>query len=127
MTNLVNAVNSTAQRVASVTLSDQGAATSGTVLQVASTAFYRVSYSLLITRAATSSSTATVSFAWTEGSVAQSQSMSAVTGNTTTTQQSDALLIGADAGTAITYAIAYASSGATSMRYGFRMSVEQMP
>lgn len=128
LTNLVNAVNSTAQSVGRIYLSSQGAAVSTTtVVSAPATALYRLSYSLRVTRPATSSSSATLTLGWTDGSVTQSQSFAALTGNTTTAQQSEQLLIGADAGTAITYAIAYASSGATSMQYGFRLAVEQMP
>ena len=128
LTALVNAVNSTAQGVNRTALTAQGAATpTTTAFTSASDAFYRLSYSLRITRPATVSSSATPTFSWTDGGVVQTQSGAALTGNTTTSQQSGQLLFGADAGTAITYAVAYASSGATSMQYGFRLSVEQMP
>lgn len=128
LTNLRNAVNSTAQKVGGSTLTASTASVGPTTIATpAKDGLYRLSYSLRVTRPATISSSATATFTWVDGGVTQSQSGSAVTGNTTTSQQGGQLMIGADAGTAITYAIAYASSGATPMQYGFRLAVEQLP
>ncbi len=128
LTALINAVNATAQRIAGVTLAAQGASVTTTTAYTATTnALYRLSYVLRVTRAATTSSSATVTFGWTDGGVALSTTVGPLSSNTTTSVQSDTFTVGSDAGTAITYAIAYASVGATSMQYGFRLAVEQLP
>lgn len=87
---------------------------------------YRVSYYARITRAATTSSTLTVTLGWTDGGVAQNQAGTAMTGNTTATSQSGTCLIRSDAGAAITYTTTYGSVGATTMLYSLDSSIEQV-
>ena len=87
----------------------------------------RVSYSLRITRAATTSSSATLTLGWTTNSVSCTQAFAAVTGNTTGTQQSGTIVIFPDVATSVTYAVVYASAGATTMQYALDVRVEALP
>lgn len=88
---------------------------------------YRVTYYARISRAASASSSLTVSIQWTDGGVAITGSGAAITGNTTTTFQSNTLLLQSDANSPITYSTTYSSTGATTMQYTLRVIVEQMP
>ena len=128
--NLVSdAVNAAAQQIGTVALATQGAAVTTTTIPapVLSTGLYRVSYSLRITRAATVSSSATLTLGWTSNGVACTQAGAAVTGNTTSTQQNGVLVIAADVSTVVTYAVAYASAGATSMQWALDVRLEACP
>jgi hypothetical protein len=108
------------------TLANQSAAIGATALTTGAGGVYRISWMIRITQAASGSSAATVTIAYTDGGVNLTQSGAAVTGNTPTTVQSDMLLVRADAGTAVTYAVAYSSSGATPMQYTLSLAVEQV-
>jgi hypothetical protein len=108
-----------------LTKADQAAASAPTALASGSAGLYRVSWMLRITQAATVSSAATVTVASTDGGVSVSQSGAPVTGNTPTTVQSGMVLVRSDAGAAITFAVAYTSSGATPMRYTVSVAIEQ--
>ncbi len=119
-------VNLAASRVAKVELIDQGAGSATTVLTVPTSGLYRVSWVARITRAATSSSSLTVTTGWTE-TVALTQAGTAITGNTTTSYGTGSALVRADAGTAITVTTAYASVGATTMQFSLRAVVELVP
>jgi hypothetical protein len=85
---------------------------------------YRATYRVQITQAATVSSSLVVTFSWTDGGVAQSASGTAIVGNTTSTGQSDTILLHVDAGTEVQYSTTYASVGATPMVYSFYTSLE---
>jgi hypothetical protein len=127
---LVAAVNAAPESRQHVALTGQTASLSATAFVPATAitaAVYRVSYAIRVTTAATSSSSLTVTAGWTAGAVAQSSSGAALTGNTTATQQSGSFLVKADGGTAITYAVTYASTGATAMAYELDVILEQMP
>lgn len=89
---------------------------------------YRVEYYARITTAAGVSSSLTVTFAWTDGGVAQSWSGAAMTGNTTATNQSGALLIRIDKATAVNYSATYASAGGggADMQYSLDMALVQV-
>jgi hypothetical protein len=87
---------------------------------------YRLCFYGRISRAATSSSSLTMTIGWTDGGVAQSQNSTAVTGNTTTSQTNGCALVYADASTNLTYATTYASSGATTMQYRVRFTAERL-
>ena len=91
------------------------------------TGLYRVSYSVRVTRAATTSSSLTLTIGWTAGGVACSQSGAAVTGNTTASQQNGSFVVNSDGGTTITYALAYVNVGGTSMLYRADVVVEELP
>ena len=117
--------------VSEVDLTAQGAAISTTTMFTPSvTGFYRINFYLKVTRAATTSSTLgglTIKFSDGTDSVAQTilalgqtqagASGTTNTGNATTSSLTGAISIWAVSGTAVTYAVAYTSSGGTSMQY----------
>ncbi len=87
---------------------------------------YRVMYHIRVTQAATTSSSLTVTLAWTEGGVAQSYVGSAITGNTLTTFQLATLLLRCDGAAPVSYAVAYASTGATPALYSLDVVIEKI-
>jgi len=87
---------------------------------------YRASYHARITRAATTSSSLTVTFSWTDSGVAKSYAGAAITGNTTATNQSGSVLSRIDKAAAVNYATTYASIGATTMQYGLDLVLERV-
>lgn len=115
----INSVSLTAQ-AASIGATDM---TDGTI----NGGLYRVSYYARITRAATTSSSLTVTLGWTEGSVSPTFVGAAITGNTTTTVQSGTIMIRVDANAPITYSTTYASVGATTMQYSLTLTLERLP
>jgi len=120
-------VASASRSQASTSLSTQGAAIGATpILVTSSTGLYRVTIYLRITRAASVSSSATVSIGWTDTGVAVTYTLPAVTGNTTTSFISETVMVRADGATGITYAVAYASVGGTSMQYSLDVVVEAL-
>lgn len=113
--------------VGTVSLTTQGAAITATAVPFTPTGgLYRVSTYIRLTRAATTSSSLTVTMAWTDGGVACSWAGTALTGNTTATLEGACRPIRCDAGTSITYAVAYASVGATSAQFALDVRVEEM-
>jgi hypothetical protein len=126
--SIVDVLNLAARRLDSVAKTAQGASLSATALDTGTLnpGVYRVSYSARITRAASTSSSLTVTMGWTDGAVAQSQAGGALTGNTTTTQQNTTMFIHLDQSTSITYATTYASSGGTTMQYALYVVAEQV-
>tara|TARA_R100000808_G_scaffold24612_1_gene57170 strand:+ start:3847 stop:4332 length:486 start_codon:yes stop_codon:yes gene_type:complete len=131
--SVVDVVNNAARKRALVSLTTQSAAISTTTIDTGTLdpGVYRVSYSARISRAASTSSSLTVTLSWRDGDVAQSQSGAAMTGNSTTTQQNGTFLVhnGTNASSAndvIKYATAYASSGGTTMQYSLFVLVEQI-
>lgn len=117
--------------VADVDLTAQSAAKTATTLFTPSvSAFYEIEIYLKVTTAATTSSTlGAVTIAFTDGTDSVAQSLTALlatqagvaattnTGNSTTTVLQGSVKIWAKTGVAVTYAIAYVSSGATAMQY----------
>ena len=87
---------------------------------------YRLAYYTRITRAATTSSSLTIAFGWTDGGVSQTFTGAAITGNTTTTYQQATVTFRADGNTPITYSTTYASVGATSMQHSLLIVLEQL-
>ena len=87
---------------------------------------YRVSYIARISRAATVSSSLTVTLAWTTSAVAMSYVGGAIIGNTTTSYQSVTLLIRSDASLPVTFSTTYASAGGTSMQYDLDVVIERI-
>lgn len=128
LSSLSQTVDTTPARLAEVTLTTQGAAigTTGIPSGALAAGLYRVSWYTRITRAATTSSSLTVTIGWTESGVSLTTSGAALTGNTTGTVQSGSVLIRIDQGTPVTYATAYASSGATSMQYRLDVVLERV-
>ena len=133
MQSVVNVVNNAARQRTLLSLTTQSAAISTTTIDTGTLdpGVYRGSYSARISRAASTSSSLTVTLSWRDGDVAQSQSGAAMTGNSTTTQQNGTFLVhnGTNASSAndvIKYATAYASSGGTTMQYSLFVLVEQI-
>lgn len=125
----LDAVNASPQRVG--TASGGGSAAKSTTtlpIQSVTAGLYRVSYVLQITTPGTVSSSATFTLGWTNANgVACSQSGAALTGNTTATQQNGTFVVNVSASSNITYAVAYASVGATAMVYSVNVTAEQLP
>lgn len=129
LTNLSANVDDAPVRQSSVTLTTQGGSIGATDLTAGGLAggLFRITYYARITRAATTSSSLTITFSWTETSVSPSYSGAAITGNTTTTIQSGSIMIRSDANSPITYATTYASVGATTMQYRLDIVLESVP
>lgn len=117
------------QVIGSVSLTGQSAAIVATAIPTPtlSAGLLRVSFSLRITRAATTSSAVGVTLGWTFNSTSCSQAFALVTGNTLASQTSDMINIAVDAGSSVTYSTSYSSSGATSAQYAFDIYIEQVP
>lgn len=115
-------------RISAVSLTTQAASLAATNFAGATllAGLYRATYYARITQAATTSSSLTVSLRWTEGSVVQTATGSAIVGNTTATGQSDSILINIDAGSQVQYLTTYASVGATAMQYAINFSLEKV-
>lgn len=126
--SLVTAINAAPQAVGTSDLSDQDASVSATAFDTGtlSAGLYRVSYYQRVTQAATSSSSLTTAIGWTDGGVACTQSGAAMTGNTTATTQNGTLVVHVDAGTTVTYALTYSTSGATPMQFSWSGRLEQL-
>jgi hypothetical protein len=127
--------------VAEVNATAQAAAIGTTTLYTPpSTGFYRISVYLQTTTAATSSSTmgpTTLGYNDGDGNVAQSNIIpqsgtggafgaAGTTANSTTGKQQGSYVFYARTGVAITYAIGYASSGATAMQYAYHVKLERL-
>jgi len=125
--NLNDQVAAAATVLATTSLTGQAASIGATALDLGSVSagLYRVTYYTRITQAATTSSSLTVSFAWTD-TASMSTSFAAITGNSITTFQSDSLMVYIDNASPITYSTTYASTGATPMQYSLRITTERM-
>lgn len=93
------------------------AALGTTNLGITSAGIYQISWTLRITRAATTSSSLQVGVTYTDDGITVSQSGAAATGNTVTTVQSGVVIVETDANSPVTFATTYASVGGTSMQY----------
>lgn len=126
---LHNAVDATAQRTGrALGITAQAASLAATTLvPVPATGLYRVTYYARISRAATVSSSLTVTIRWTDGSVALTLPGAALIANTTTTFQTVSVVLQADQGAAIEIETTYATSGATTMQYALSARVEAVP
>lgn len=105
------------QLTKSVQVTGQTASISGTDLGVTQGGLYWVSWVLRVTTAATTSSSLTFSVSATDDALVVVQTGAAATGNTTTTVQSGVFKVQSDAASPITFSVAYASVGGTSMVY----------
>lgn len=125
--NLRQQVDANAQVAGSTALTVQGAAIGATTILVTQfSGLYRFTWYLRITTAATTSSSATVTLGFTESGVPLTKTFTAVTGNTIQTIASETFLLRSDAPAPITFAVAYASTGATSMVYRLDVLLEQV-
>lgn len=121
-------------------LTAQGAAISTTTLFTpAATGFYRINIYAKVTRAATTSSTlGAVTIGYTDGSDSVAQTIVAGlmtqlgaiattnTGNTTASKLLGSIVIFALTGVAVTFAVAYVSSGATTMQFESHLVAEAL-
>lgn len=129
MTGIYTALRAAVRNISSASLETQSASIASTALQVPSLpqGLYQVSYAVRVTRAATVSSSIQVTITWVDNGVTCSQSGVALTGNTTSTQQSGFLLIQADSGSSVSYSTTYASVGATAMQYQLAVRLAAAP
>lgn len=125
---LIEGLNAAPQQIRTVALANQSAAIATTAfpLPALQPGLYRVSWFLRIVQAATVSSSVAVTFGGTDAAVAYPQSGPAETGNTVSTVQSGEKLMRCDQATALTYATAYATVGATPMKYDLEIVVEKL-
>lgn len=110
-----------------VTLTAQTASISTTPIVPAGTlasGLYRISWYQRVTTAAAMSSSLTTTISWTDGGASQAFSGAAMTGNTTSTNQSGEILVNVDGATAVSYATTYASNAAAQMVYKLSIVVE---
>lgn len=87
---------------------------------------YRATYYARIIQAASTSSSLTIDFKWVEGGVPQTAVGAAIIGNTTSTGQSDSIIISIDAGSPVQYVTTYVSVGGTPMLYNLNLSLEKI-
>ena len=87
---------------------------------------YQVTWYARITTAAGINSSLTVTVDWTDGGVSPSFSGAAMTGNTTTTVQSETFMINIDANSPIRLATTYASAGAPAMDYAVYLVLNEV-
>lgn len=129
LTRLVAAVNAAPGVIVTSTLTGQTAAiplmalATGTVTGGA----YQIQAYLQVTQAATTSSSATLTLGWTTNGIAQTSTAAPVTGNTPATSQTTSLFVLADQGSVFSYAVAYASVGATPLQYSLTLKVTGTP
>jgi hypothetical protein len=129
LTAMLQAVDASPSRLEDpVTLEDQSASVGVTPVPLGALAsgLYRVSVFARVTRAATTSSSLSVSIGFTDGGVSCALATTAVTGNTTATVSTATYLVSIDQGTPITYATTYASVGGTTMQYKLVVVIERI-
>mgnify|MGYP006264961413 CR=1 FL=1 len=127
-TTLQQDVQQAPYQLTSVTVTGQSAAIGATALPLGALAsgLYRVSYLARITTPATTSSSLTVTLGFTNGGVTCTLAGAAMTSNTTTTVQSQTVLLQIDASTPLTYSTAYSSTGAQAMVYSLWVTAEEV-
>lgn len=121
-------LDASAHRDGSVSKTTQGAAIGSTSIALpdANAGRFKVTTYARITRAATTSSSLTVTIEFTDGGVNCEFPGAAMTGNATDTVQSNTYMIDRDAASAIGYKTAYSSTGATPMQYRLEITVERV-
>jgi hypothetical protein len=106
-----------------ISVQTQSASVAATAIATAVPAgLYLVCWSSQITRAATTSSSLTITLGWNNGS-AQTKANAALATNTLNAQDQACVAINAAASSNITLAATYASTGGTSMQFGVRARV----
>lgn len=122
------AVEDRPERAVTVNLSAQEADIAVTALGIGTVepGVWRLSYTLRVTRAATTSSALQLTIGWTEGGVAQTQASANLTGNLTTTREGGTFILRVDSATNITYTVEYTSVGATSMTFSLDIIAERL-
>lgn len=130
--NISGYVPSSAQKVASVDLTAQVAnIAASTLVTPAASALYKVSAYIVVTQAATTSSTLpSIVLTWTDQDNNTSESLTLTptnTGNALTTYQQAVALLSVKNATNLQYSTTgYLSSGATGMQYAIHIRVEQI-
>jgi hypothetical protein len=122
-------IDTSPSRLSGVSLQTQGASIGTTAFPTGTlgAGLYRVQPYARITRAATTSSSLTVTVSFTESTLTLSTSWPALTGNTTgTILAGEPRLIRIDASTPVSYATTYASVGGTSMQYRLDLILERI-
>lgn len=127
-TTLQQDVSQAPARLKTVSLAGQTAAIGATSVPLGalSAGLYRVSYLARITTAASTASSLTVTLGFTNGGSTCTLSGVPMTANTTTTVQSDTVLVSIDTSTPLTYSTAYSSTGATVMAYSLWLVAEKV-
>jgi hypothetical protein len=87
---------------------------------------FRVSWNARVTIPAGTSSSLSVTIGYTDLGIPITRTSTAITGNTTTTVQSDFVVFPSDSSSPISYATTYASNPAAAMTYEVRFIVEQL-
>lgn len=129
LTSLTQTLDRSPSRAETVTRTGLTASIGTTPIPSAalSSGLYRISVYGRITRAATTSSSLTVTISWTEDGISLSESYSAVTGNTTTTVLTGPpKLLKIDANSPVSYSTTYASVGGTTMIYELSIVLERV-
>jgi len=126
---LSSTIDNTVSMNTSISLSSQTASIAATDISDGALApgLYKVSWYARITTAASTSSSLTVMIDWTDGGVTPTYTGTAITGNTTTTVQSDTQMIRVDRNAPVRYSTTYASVGATPMEYAITFTLEWVP
>lgn len=111
-----------------VELTAQNASISATPLPTDALApgLYQISWYVRITTVATTSSSLTVTIGWTDGGVACTFSGAAITGNLTSSTQSQILLVRSDQAAPISYSTTYASNAAGEMQYSLVVVLQRV-
>lgn len=97
-----------------------------TLVQPSQPADFRVSWTVQVTQPATTSSSIAVTLTWKANNVTQTKAFTALTGNSTTTNDSGLVFIRPDSGQPIQYSATYASVGATPMLCTIDLVAEQL-
>ena len=87
---------------------------------------WRLSVTARVTRAATTSSSFQVTITWIDRGVPQTHTGTLVNGNLLTSRDQFPLIIRTDASSPIAYSVAYASVGATPMRFSLDIVAEEL-
>lgn len=116
-------------QVAIVDLADQAAAIGATAIGSPTLAagLYRVTFRLIVTRAAGTSSDVELKLRSTDRGGGVAQTIGALSLNSTTEQISGVRLMAADNGTSVTYEVRYVSVGAPTMQYALDIQMEALP
>lgn len=125
-TSVVQQIANAPSILPAVSLTGQSASIATTPIPLPSlaTGAYRLSYYAEITTAAVTSSSLTIAVTFTHNSKTLTFTGAAMTGNTTTTIQTNIWTFLIDAASPVSYTVTYASNGAAEMKYQLYMLLE---
>jgi hypothetical protein len=124
---VTSAFNGVSRRVASGAWTTHGASiAASTLAEKLEAGVYHLGVCLVLSRAASVSSSISVPISWTSGGIARTLT-ALITSNLTSTLQSQYIVIRVDADSSVTYTATYASSGATTMQYALDIVLEKAP